>query len=193
MSWDERILDDGTDRERWLAARAGRIGASDAARFAKLASAPLYMKAKLLDNFHGNDYTRHGNEREPFILAPFGFTQNKALFGSETTDLHSCTPDGIRVVGGRLILAQAKTSNKPLFKVPPTYLRQIWWEQHVMGADRTLFVWEQHDNFVPTEMEPHSQWIDRDDTRIADLIIIADRVLELMAKAHEFGRSLSYV
>lgn len=193
MNWQDRILDDGTDPERWMAARSGRIGGSDAARFAKLSSAPLYMRDKVLHAFKGNSYTEFGHARESWILKPFGFDQNLALYGSERNDRHSCTPDGIRTVNGRLVLAQAKTTVKPLFHIPPTYMRQMWWEQYVMGADRTLFVWEQHKDFVPTEMEPHSQWVDRDDAKIADLIIIADRVIELLDQANEFAKELEYV
>ncbi len=41
-------------------------------------------------------------------------------------------------------------------------MRQIWWQQHVLGAERTLVAWEQHDGFVPLHDEPRCQWIERD-------------------------------
>jgi hypothetical protein len=52
----------------------------------------------------------------------------------------------------------------------------------VLGAERTLLVWEQHDNFVPMHPEPKWQWIDRDENEIHLLVTLADQVLEIVAR-----------
>ena len=62
-----------------------------------------------------------------------------------------------------------------------------------MGADRTLLVWEQHENYHPTDMEPSSRWIDRDDDQIADLIDIGNYVLEGMDDAVAFANEMKEI
>lgn len=189
-----RVLADARDRPNWLAKRMGKIGASDAASFAKYESAPLYLRAKLHSPFRGNIYTAHGHAREAIILAHYGIPQNHYLFHHPAHPRHVATPDGIVVGdGGRITLAQVKTSEKPIpaaDKIPPSYRRQMWWEQWVMGADRTLLVWEQHDGFRPVDMEPDAVWFDRDDDEIKKLVSIADYVLEGMDAAERFATEM---
>lgn len=171
----ERVLADSRDRDSWLKARFGNVGGSNAATFARAASAPQYAKRMLHEQFAGNQYTRHGNDREAAVLRHFGVDQNFLLFRSEDSPRHVATPDGIQYVGSELVLIQCKTSLKPL-ELPPTYRRQIAWEQYVLGAAQTLLVWEQHENFMPARMEPESLWVPRYDALIANLIEIADLV-----------------
>lgn len=187
-----RILANSTDRPAWLDKRRGRIGGSDAASFAKVESAPLYLKAKLAEGFDGNAYTNHGNDRERAILARFGLEQNTLLFHAADNDRHVCTPDSfiVNAETGELTLVQVKTSSKPITRIAPTYQRQMLWEHHVMGAARTLFVWEEHEAFQPLKMEPESMWFDRDDDRIDTLITIADLVLEGMDAAAQFRKEI---
>ena len=83
---------------------------------------------------------------------------------------------------GRLELAEIKTTVKPWRSIPRSYLRQVWWQQYVLGAERTLVVWEQHRDFVPVEAEPRCRWVDRDDNEIHQLVTLADRLLELMRR-----------
>ena len=91
------------------------------------------------------------------------------------------TPDGIAVnEAGETELAEIKTTNKAWRSIPRNYLRQVWWQQYVLGAERTLLVWEQHDEFVPINAEPECRWIDRDDNEITKLVRLADQLLELM-------------
>ena len=61
-------------------------------------------------------------------------------------------------------------------------MRQVWWQQYVLGAERTLVVWEQHSDFVPVAAEPKSQWVDRDDNEIHMLVGLANRLLRLMGR-----------
>lgn len=188
----ERVVADSADRASWRRARTRGLGASDAAKWAKEESWPLYLKAKLSDGFEGNEYTRHGNAREVAILRHYRIEQNTLMFHAAEHPRHFATPDGVRLdAEGHLLLAQAKTSSKELGKIPPTYRRQVLWEQYVCGADRTLFVWEEHVRMQPTAMEPQSAWLYRDDAAIARLVKIADRILEGMDAAEEFRRSLA--
>ena len=187
-----RQLADSRDRVAWAKARSGGIGASDAASYAKVVSAPLYLRSKLFSPFGGNTYTSHGNEREPVILAQYHVEQNHTLFHSAGNPRHMATPDGIVLGGdGAFFLVQCKTSSSPIIKISPTYQRQMLWEQYVMGAQSTLFVWEEHNGFEPVDMEPQSMWFQRDDARIADLIIIADIVLAGMDGAQLFEQEMS--
>lgn len=187
-----RALADSRDRVEWTKKRIGRLGASDVARFAKVESAHLYLKAKLSDGFAGNAYTAHGNEREAAILARYGLTQNFTMYHAEGNDRFVATPDAIepRPSGG-IMLSQAKTTAKPILYPSPAYQRQMWWEQFVMDSEKTLFVWEEHDNFRPRDPEPQSLWFYRDEDQINKLVTIANIVLEGMDAADEFRRSMS--
>jgi hypothetical protein len=179
--YETRVVADIRDRIGWAKVRSRGIGASDAAKFAKVESAPLYARNKLYSPFDGNGYTRHGHEREPLMLAAFHTPQNFAMFRASENPRHLATPDGIKVGGdGSLLLVQCKTTNKAFRTIPRDYLRQMWWEQYVLGAERTLFVWEQHDGFRPVTPEPESRVIDRDDEEIRKLIQIADAVLGIL-------------
>ena len=193
MTWQARVLADSLDREAWTRARANRIGASDAGVFAKLTSAPGYARSKLNNHFTGNAYTDHGNRRESFILRARGFDRNTLLVHSENNKRHVATPDGIRTDNGALILAEAKTTNKPFKTIPPKYLRQVAWQQYVLGAEQTEFIWEVHEGFIPTELDPLSLTIPRNEPMIADLITIADRVLTLLDSANAFSKELENV
>ena len=91
-----------------------------------------------------------------------------ALFHAVVEKRHLATPDGIVVdADGRVTLCEIKTTNKSWRSIPRTYLRQVWWQQHVLGAERTLVVWEEHDGFVPSDDEPRCAWVDRDEAEIA--------------------------
>ena len=51
----------------------------------------------------------------------------------------------------------------------------------VLGADRTLVVWEQHTDFVPTNPEPQVRWVERDDNEIYVLVGLANRLLDALS------------
>ena len=76
------------------------------------------------------------------------------------------------------MLAEIKTTNKAWRSIPRSYLRQVWWQQHVLGAERTLVAWEQHDGFVPVDDEPRCAWVDRDDAEIAKLVRLATALID---------------
>ena len=184
----ERIVAHSSDRVAWLRARAMGITATDVARLASLRAVHAVVADKRYGSrFSGNVYTEHGREREPviaaWVAATHGIEPSAHLFHAAANRAHLATPDGVGHDGdGRLVLAEIKTTAKGWRSIPRHYLRQIWWQQYVLGADRTLFVWERHDDFVPAHDEPECRWVDRDDDQIRVLIDLADRVLDTLRR-----------
>ena len=180
-----RIVADSRDRVAWMRARSRGITATDVAGLTSEKSISRAADAKLGGGprFGGNAYTDHGRRREPeiaaWVAATHGILPSSALFRAEVEHRHLATPDGIAVdAAGRVKLAEIKTTNKPWSGIPRTYLRQMWWQQHVLGAERTLFVWEQHEDFSPIHDEPRCVWIDRDDREIAKLVSLATDLID---------------
>lgn len=102
------LIDDGTDRTAWLAARAGegRVSATDAARImtggAGTWASLRKEKATGKGGFGGNRYTRHGNDREAVIAAygrdRFDLRPSTALIArtdSPADALDLATPDAL--------------------------------------------------------------------------------------------------
>jgi hypothetical protein len=180
----ERILARSEDRVAWLRARAMGITATDVARLASLHAVEAVVTDKRYGSrFSGNAFTEHGKDREPviaaWVAATHGIQPSDALFHASTNRAHLATPDGVgHDAAGRLVLAEIKTTGSTWRRIPRHYLRQMWWQQYVLGAERTLFVWERHDGFVPVADEPECLWVERDDDQIRGLIVLADMVLD---------------
>ncbi|MEO6943570.1 MAG: YqaJ viral recombinase family protein [Lacisediminihabitans sp.] len=192
--WDEpapdyrtRIVAHSDDRAAWLHARSKGITATDVAKLTSAHSVQVVAIEKLHgSNFGGNAYTDHGLAREPVIALwvkeHYGIDPSTALFHAAGIPAHLATPDGVSApANGPFELAEIKTTKSAWRSIPRSYLRQIWWQQYVLGADRTLLVWEQHDNFVPVNAEPECRWIERDENEIHRLVGLANRVLEIIA------------
>ncbi len=135
--------------------------------------------------FGGNAYTDHGRAREPeiarWVSGTFGIAPSDGLFHSAGDRRHLATPDGVGISpDGTLLLAEIKTTKSAWTSIPRSYLRQVWWQQYVLGAERTLLVWEQHDDFIPIDGEPRCRWIERDENEIHALVHLAGRVIELL-------------
>jgi hypothetical protein len=180
-----RIVADSTDRLAWLKARARGVTATDVARLSSMASVRAVVQDKLLGNgFGGNAFTEHGVAREPEIAKWVRYTHriepSTSLFHARHDRRHLATPDGVAMIDGTVVLAEIKTTTSEWRSVPRSYLRQIWWQQYVLGAERTLFVWERHVDFVPVASEPRCQWVERDDNEIHVLIARANAVLAQM-------------
>ena len=196
--WDEpapdhrdRIVARAADRVAWLRARSRGITATDVARLSGTASVQAVAFEKINGSgFSGNAYTDHGRAREPeiarWVERHYGIISSDALFHASGQATHLATPDGLAVsASGHLELAEIKTTKSPWRSIPRSYLRQVWWQQYVLGAERTLLVWEQHDDFVPTNAEPECRWIDRDESQIHLLVQLADRVLDIVAAGRD--------
>jgi hypothetical protein len=180
-----RVLASSTDRVAWLRARSRGVTATDVARLSSERSLSSVAFDKINgSSFGGNAYTDHGNTREPeiarWVRANHGIEPSSALFHAHGERLHLATPDGVGVVDGTVVLAEIKTTSLLWKSVPRSYLRQIWWQQYVLGAERTLLVWEQHLDFVPVNAEPTCRWIDRDDNEIHVLVGLANKLLTMM-------------
>lgn len=179
-----RIVADSRDRVAWIRARSRGITATDVAQLTSARAIPRAAQAKLMGSgFSGNAYTDHGRRREPeiaaWVAATHGIQPSSALFHAEIERRHLATPDGVAVdAAGRVTLAEIKTTNKTWRSIPRPYLRQVWWQQHVLGAERTLVVWEEHDDFVPVRDEPRCAWVDRDETEIAALVGLATSLID---------------
>ncbi len=179
-----RIVADSRDRVAWVRARSRGITATDVASLASPNGITRAADAKLMGSgFSGNAYTAHGRVREPeiarWVAATHGIQPSTALFHAVVERRHLATPDGVVVdASGRVTLAEIKTTNKAWRSVPRSYLRQVWWQQHVLGAERTLIAWEQHDDFVPVGDEPRCVWVDRDDAEIARLVRLATALID---------------
>jgi hypothetical protein len=179
-----RIVADSRDRVAWIRARSRGITATDVAQLTSARAIPRAAQAKLMGSgFSGNAYTDHGRRREPeiaaWVAATHGIQPSSALFHAEVEKRHLATPDGVAVdADGRVTLAEIKTTNKTWRSIPRPYLRQVWWQQHVLGAERTLVVWEEHSDFVPVGDEPRCAWIDRDEAEIATLVGLATNLID---------------
>jgi hypothetical protein len=134
--------------------------------------------------FGGNAFTDHGRAREPeiarWVNATFGIAPSSTLYHAHGERRHLATPDGLAVLRGALVLCEIKTTSTAWRSIPRSYLRQVWWQQYVLGAERTLVVWEQHDDFVPIDPVPQSLWVERDDNEIHVLVGLANRLLQLL-------------
>ncbi|WP_243064367.1 YqaJ viral recombinase family protein [Humibacter sp. RRB41] len=186
LAHERRILAHASDRVAWLRARSRGITATDVAKLSTPASILAAARQKVHGTgFTGNVYTEHGKAREPQIAAwvkgEYGIDPSDALFHAVRDHRHLATPDGLALrADGQLELAEIKTTNKPWRSIPRHYLRQVWWQQYVLGAERTLFVWELHDGFVPVG-DPECRWIDRDENEIAALVSLATQLIATLA------------
>jgi hypothetical protein len=184
-SYLSRVVTDGTDRMAWMRARARGITATDVAKLSTSRSIESAAHEKLHGSrFTGNAYTEHGKAREPeiaaWVMREHGIAPSQALFHAESDLRHLATPDGLaQRTGGTIELAEIKTTNKEWRSIPRNYLRQVWWQQYVLGAERTLMVWERHENFVPVG-EPEYRWVDRDENEIERLVKLASQLIDVL-------------
>jgi len=183
----DRVVARTEDRVAWIRARSRGVTATDVARLSSERALQAVLQDKLLGSgFGGNAFTDHGRAREPeiarWVRAKHRIEPSSTLYHAHGEPLHLATPDGVAVHGGSVVLAEIKTTGHAWRSIPRSYLRQVWWQQYVLGADRTLVVWEQHEGFVPVHAEPKVQWVERDDDQIHVLVGLADRLLRLMGR-----------
>ncbi len=180
-----RIVASSDDRVAWIRARSRGVTGTDAAKLASTAAVESVLREKVLGSrFSGNAYTDHGRAREPeiarWVAREHGIAPSRDLFHAAGEARHLATPDGVAVRDGVLVLSEIKTTRTAWRGIPRSYLRQVWWQQYVLGAERTLVIWEQHEDFVPVHPEPECRWVDRDEDEIAMLVSRADLLLERM-------------
>jgi hypothetical protein len=127
-----------------------------------------------------------GTAAEPEIMAyahaEYGILPTDWLIAAEDNWQHMASPDGLNLKHTES--AECKTTGKDWTTVPIKYRRQVWWQQYVLGVERTLFLWQlrvpdDHGWFYMPWLEPKHLWIDRDETEIKKLISVADELLSL--------------
>jgi hypothetical protein len=199
---DRDVVDKNKDEAKWLEERRKGVTATEVAKLAKGQPAArrnlLHEKKTGESSFHGNRYTNWGLEREQVIAGMMevrlGFEASDVLFYAEGNQRHLATPDAIFLGETQTFIAEIKTSKYDLSSTGPyfkksTYRDQMQWQMYVCNATGCQYVWEQHDNnWVEDEfwVERPSpilrtwEWIERDDARIAELILIADEFLAEM-------------
>lgn len=188
-----RIVAYSDDRVSWIRARSRGITATDVAKLTSESAVRSVLWEKLNGSgFGGNAYTEHGRRREPviarWVFDEHGIAASNALFHAFEAPQHLATPDGVVSRGsGSVELAEIKTTSKPWRSIPRGYLRQIWWQQYVLGAERTLLVWEQHKDFRVLDEVPQCRWIERDEAQISTLIRYAEMVLDGLEVARSRG------
>ena len=182
----ERFIARSSDRDLWLAARENGVTATQVAK----ASTPAGFR-EVISNIENpqpvipNAVMEWGNKREPFIALElkdrFGVMPNEWLisFDDGLRRWQMATPDGLSV--DHSVIAEIKTSGKPLDQIPIHYRRQIQWQLHVTGAERCLFAYELRmegpEGFVPG-FDVQTQWVDRDEEMIAGLLQVAEQVMQ---------------
>ncbi|TQL46699.1 hypothetical protein FB562_2223 [Homoserinimonas aerilata] len=197
MSWRDRILVDGSDRDVWKLARRPVIGASDAAKLAKPTSVDKYLAAKLSDhNFTGNDFTASGHRWEPMMLAWAGITENKALIHSPGERGFAATPDGADETVG----AECKAKHGRIVDGPSLgEWRQLAWQFVCVPEFESIeFIWVElldGDIRPGCNGEPKSVTVHRDHPKIleltAQIVPIATDLLARLTAALEFERQLA--
>lgn len=200
MTYLDRILDDGTNREAWKRARRTVIGASDAAKLAKPESVHLYLASKLTgSDFGGNAFTDSGHRWEPMMLAWAGIEPNRALIHSPTEVGFAATPDGIQpLLGDALRGAECKAKHGRVVKGPSlAEWRQLAWQfLCVPEFDSIEFIWvELRNGEIRPDLrgEPKSITVRRNDPKIIDLtarmLPIADDLLARLRVARSYERT----
>ena len=194
MTWRDRILDDGTDRERWAHTRRNVIGASDAKSLSKRKSVDLYLMAKLKDgHFHGTEATRQGHRWEPMMLAWADIDENRALIHSPSETGFAATPDGVGDV-----IAECKAKHN-LVVTKPTLpeKRQIAWQFACLPEfDRLMWLWMEIDEKgEPFHDEPKYIEFRRDDAELVTLtqlmLPIATDLLARLRAARAFEQEIA--
>lgn len=142
--------------------------------------------------FEGNVYTQFGSESEDEIMRhvhhEHGILPVDWVIAADQNLRHRATPDGLSP--DHMLIAECKTTGDGwdgaetnLKKIPIKYRRQVQFQLYVTGADRCLFAWQLR---VPYEgwfrfgwFQPRTVWIPRDEEMIADLVKVADEMLEV--------------
>lgn len=180
----DRFIASSDDRPTWLAARLGAVTATEVAK----AATPSGFREAVVERRSptevvANGYMQFGTDNENWIAldlkAKFGIMPNHWLIAEDGNRLHMATPDGLSL--DHLTIAEIKTGGKELTLPPIAHKRQMQWQMWCTGATRCVYAFmlraEVNGIFVPAWMSPKTQWVDRDEAMIADLIIVADRLL----------------
>jgi hypothetical protein len=172
----------------WFTTRAGGVTATDIAKLANGGPAAwAEVKAKKQgaeSTFHGNAYTRWGNEREPFIAAHveflYGVKHTNRIIRNDADPRRLASPDGLSADR----LGEYKTTVNPWEErpdaIPRDYYDQVQWALDVAGFDETVFAWEDNENFTPGAF--HHILIPRDEKRLVILRDTFERFMDYLTE-----------
>lgn len=172
--------------QEWLTARTRGVTATAVA----LAATPAGFEQAVRERLDPtpkipNEFMLFGSESEHEIMRhahqEFGILPNDFLIAGLNPE-HLGTPDGLSPSHEEI--AEAKTGGTIPKSVPRQHRDQCLWNLWVTDANRCLYLFNQR---VPAEgggfrlalWEPVTFWIERDDKRIAELVDVAARLMEV--------------
>lgn len=180
------------DEAEWMRARRAGVTATAVAEVAAKRDRAAAIDAWLNpEPFEQNAFMRFGTESEGAIMraahADHGILPVDWVIAAAENHLHRATPDGLSL--DHRTIAECKAPGDPwdaaltkLTGIPIRYRRQVQFQLYVTGAERCLFLWNQRvpagEWFRLAWFEPRFVWIERDDAMQADLIRVADEMLE---------------
>lgn len=189
------VADKGVSEAAWLLARRAGVTATEVrdivAGRKSVARVVAEKRSGGVVDLSRVPAVRHGVEREPVIAEwverRFGILPSDTLYRAEENSGYLATPDGVGEVDGELCICEIKTSTHDVFPGSERYRSwgyadQVQWQLFVTGVRKCLFVWEQHEDFVPVALEPAYAWVVRDEARIGVLRAVADDVLAVLGQ-----------
>jgi hypothetical protein len=181
-----RFVARSSDRDLWLEARKQGVTAT---AVAKAASGPAGFRDQLEArrnpvDVEVNAFMAWGTFMEPsialWVKEQTGIMPNEWLIAHESDARFLATPDGLSL--NHAFIAEIKTMGTPREKPPLDHIRQMQWQMFVTGANRCFYAWQLRvdvpGGFAPGWIEPRAVWVDRDKKMIADLVKVAERLIE---------------
>lgn len=170
--------------QEWLEARKLGVTATAVAEAATPSGFEAHVRSWSEPPFTGNEFTAFGNWAERYLLEhahqQHGILPSDWLIAGEVP-WRLGTPDGLSP--DHTLIAEAKTGGKVPLSVPRQHRDQCLWNMHVTGATRCLYLFQPRavaddGSFYLALIEPLTFWVERDDDRIAELVTVAERLME---------------
>jgi len=180
----DRFIIQSRYEPEWLEARTHGVTATAVAEAATPSGYESHVRSWSAPAFTGNVYTEFGSWAERYLLEhaqqTHGILPSDWLICGDV-DWHLGTPDGLSL--DHRTIAEAKTGGVIPKSVPRKHRDQSLWNLHITGADRCLYLFQHRavaddGTFYLGLLEPITFWIDRDETRIAELVTVAERLME---------------
>ena len=178
-----------TDQEAWLTARREYLTASDVGRAIRSPGYAARLRREKqagVRTFHGNKYTRFGQEHETGIGLDVSFDPDNeddqlymngdVLWVSDEYPRFAATPDMVNA--DRSVIGEIKTVKNTLDwgdgDIRPEYYDQVQWQLMVTGARECVFAWRPYEELADGSLvlcgEVRKRRIQRDEARIAELV-----------------------
>jgi hypothetical protein len=179
----DRFLVESRHRDDWLEARTHGVTATAVARAATASGFAAEVASWSEPPFLGNEYTDFGTWAERYLLEHAhrteGILPSDWLIRGDV-EWHMGTPDGLSL--DHQTIAEAKTGGAMPASVKREHRDQCLWNMHVTGAIRCLYLFQTRvagpNGYYLGLIEPWTRWVERDDTRIEQLVGVAERLME---------------